>query len=75
LIGVAAGAALGAAVGQGTGTGAFEGAVIGSALGGAAGAVIKPPNRDQQVYYRDTRGFCYYVDQAGQPHYVQDDLC
>ena len=41
-----------------------EGALAGAVLGGVLGAVVKG-----RQYYRDTRGYCYYVDQNGQPVY------
>ncbi len=46
------------------------GLVAGAVLGGAAGAVI-----NNRQYYRDTRGYCYYVDQYGQPHYDYNVRC
>jgi len=75
IAGTATGAAIGAGAGAlagsvlpGIGTGA--GAVVGAALGGVAGAVISG-----HQYYRDTRGYCYYVDQYGQPHYNYNVRC
>lgn len=75
VAGAAEGAAVGAGVGAvagsivpGVGTGA--GAVAGAVLGGVLGAVI-----NGQQYYRDTRGYCYYVDQYGQPHYNYNVRC
>ena len=71
----AAGAAIGAVGGAiagsvlpgvSTGTGAIAGAV----LGGVLGATV-----NGRQYYRDTRGYCYYVDQYGQPHYSYDVRC
>lgn len=47
-----------------------EGAVAGAILGGVLGAVIRG-----RQYYRDTRGYCYYVDQYGQPHYEYNVRC
>jgi hypothetical protein len=44
--------------------------VVGGALGGMVGAIIG----DRQ-YYRDTRGYCYYIDQYGQPHYNYKVRC
>ena len=71
----ATGAALGAGAGAlagsvlpGIGTGA--GAIVGGALGAAVGAVV-----GGKQYYRDTRGYCYYVDSAGQPHYNYNVRC
>lgn len=65
----AAGAAIGAGAGAiagsvipGIGTGA--GAAIGFGVGSLVGSVI-----GTQTYHRDTRGYCYYVDQNGQMHY------
>ena len=46
------------------------GAVVGAILGGVAGAVIKG-----KQYYRDTRGYCYYVDQYGRPVYDYNVRC
>jgi uncharacterized protein YcfJ len=75
VAGTATGAAVGAGVGAvagsvlpglGTGTGAIAGAV----LGGALGAVVSG-----RQYYRDTRGYCYYVDRYGQPHYNYNIRC
>jgi uncharacterized protein YcfJ len=76
---VVAGAATGAVVGAGAGAvagsiipgvGTATGAVAGAVLGGVAGAVIAG-----HQYYRDTRGYCYYVDQYGQPHYNYNIRC
>jgi uncharacterized membrane protein len=71
----AAGAAIGAGAGAlagsvlpGIGTG--TGAIAGAALGGVIGAVI-----GGRQYYRDTRGYCYYVDRYGQPHYNYNVRC
>ena len=66
---VAAGAAIGAAGGALV-THSVGGAVAGAVLGGVLGAVI-----NNRQYYRDTRGYCYYVDQYGQPHYSYDVRC
>lgn len=71
----ATGAVIGAGVGAvagsiipGIGTGA--GAAVGGALGATVGAIVG----DRQ-YYRDTRGYCYYVDQRGQVHYNYSVRC
>jgi len=71
----ATGAGLGAGAGAlagsilpGIGTGA--GAVAGGVLGGIVGAVV-----GGRQYYRDTRGYCYYVDRYGQPHYNYSVRC
>ena len=46
------------------------GAVAGAILGGVLGATV-----NGRQYYRDTRGYCYYVDQYGQPHYDYNTRC
>lgn len=60
-IGAGAGAIAGSVI-PGIGTGA--GAAIGFGVGSLVGSVI-----GTQTYQRDTRGYCYYVDQNGQMHY------
>ncbi len=67
--GVATGAAIGGVAGA-LATHSVGGAVAGAILGGVLGAVI-----NGHQYYRDTRGYCYYVDQYGQPHYSYDIRC
>lgn len=67
VVGAGAGALAGSIL-PGIGTGA--GAVAGAVLGGMAGAII-----GGHQYYRDTRGYCYYVDQYGQPHYSYNIRC
>jgi hypothetical protein len=65
--GAVAGGIAGAVIpGVSVGTGALAGAV----LGGVLGAVV-----NGRQYYRDTRGYCYYVDQYGQPHYNYNTRC
>ncbi len=66
-IGAAGGAVLGAVV---PGVSTVEGAIAGAVLGGVAGAVI-----NNRQYYRDTRGYCYYVDQYGRPVYDYNVRC
>ena len=66
-VGGVAGAVTGAVV---PGVSPIQGAIAGAVLGGVLGAVIKG-----RQYYRDTRGYCYYVDQYGQPHYNYDVRC
>jgi len=75
IAGTATGAVIGAGAGAiagsvlpGIGTGA--GAVVGGILGGAVGAIV-----NGHQYYRDSRGYCYYVDQHGQPHYSYNVRC
>jgi outer membrane lipoprotein SlyB len=66
-IGAAGGAAVGAVV---HGVNPVEGALAGAVLGGVLGAVVKG-----KQYYRDTRGYCYYVDQYGRPVYDYNTRC
>ena len=66
-VGAGAGALAGAVLG---GVGVGTGAAVGAVLGGAIGAVI-----GGRQYYRDTRGYCYYVDRYGQPHYNYSVRC
>jgi len=72
---VATGAAIGGVTGAVAGAvlpgvNPVTGAVVGAVLGGVAGAVIKG-----RQYYRDTRGYCYYVDQYGNPIYDYNARC
>ena len=71
----AAGAAIGAVGGAVAGAvlpgvSAGTGAIAGAVLGGVLGATV-----NGRQYYRDTRGYCYYVDQYGQPHYSYNIRC
>jgi phage tail tape-measure protein len=65
--GAVAGGVLGAVV---PGVSTVEGAIAGAVLGGVLGAV-----RNGRQYYRDTRGYCYYVDQSGRPIYDYNTRC
>ena len=65
--GAVAGGVLGAVV---PGVSTVEGAVAGAVLGGVLGAVVKG-----RQYYKDTRGYCYYVDQYGRPVYDYNTRC
>ena len=40
-----------------------------------AKAILAGLGEAGRQYYRDTRGYCYYVDQYGQPHYSYDVRC
>lgn len=68
VAGIALGSLLGAAVGGATGSGAIAGAAVGAFAGGAAGAAMNPHTFDN-----GTRGYCYTVDQQGQPIVVDMD--
>ena len=72
---IATGAAVGAVGGAVAGAvlpgiSPVGGAVAGAILGGVLGATV-----GGKQYYRDTRGYCYYVDQYGQPHYNYNVRC
>jgi phage tail tape-measure protein len=71
----ATGAAVGAAVGAGVGA-VVPGVstVTGAIAGGVAGAVLGAVINNRQ-YYRDTRGYCYYVDGNGRPIYDNTQRC
>ena len=75
VYGAAAGAAIGALAGSALGGDAFSGAAAGSAAGGAAGALIPGTVFQGRQYYRDTRGYCYYIDRDGQPQYDGSVRC
>ena len=75
LVGAAAGAALGGAVGAAAGGGAFEGAAAGAVLGGVVGGVSKSVLPQGRKLYRDTRGYCYYVDEQGRTVYDYNARC
>jgi phage tail tape-measure protein len=66
-IGGAAGAIAGSVL---PGIGTAAGAMAGATLGGIVGNVI-----GGRQYYRDTRGYCYYVDQQGRPVYNRNVKC
>jgi hypothetical protein len=66
-VGAVGGAVAGAII---PGVSTVGGAVAGAILGGVLGAVVKG-----RQYYRDTRGYCYYVDQNGQPVYDYSTRC
>lgn len=71
----ATGAAVGAAVGAGVGAvvpgvSTIEGAVAGGIAGAVLGAVL-----NGRQYYRDTQGYCYYVDGNGRPVYDNNAKC
>jgi len=75
MIGVLAGGALGALAGHAVGMDPVTGAAAGMALGGAAGVLIKGPVIQGRQYYKDSRGFCYYIDAAGHATYDPSVSC
>jgi hypothetical protein len=72
LIGAAVGALGGGAAGISPVAGAAAGMVAGGAVGYATSVGGGQPRRH---YYRDTRGYCYYVDASGQPQYDYTVKC
>lgn len=71
----ATGGAIGAAVGAGIGAVVPGVSTVGGAVaGGIAGAVLGAVVNGRQ-YYRDTRGYCYYVDNQGRPIYDYNARC
>jgi heme A synthase len=73
--GVLAGAALGAAAGAAVGADPVTGAAAGMVVGGVIGTLVKGPVISGRQYYKDTRGYCYYVDPEGTPRYAPDIKC
>lgn len=72
----AAGAAIGGAVGAGFGA-AVDGVtpVEGAAVGAVAGAAIGAATANDRRWYRDSRGYCYYVDGRGDRIYDYNRGC
>jgi len=65
LIGAGAGALLGQAVGGNTGS-----TLAGAAIGGLAGAAIgNNEEKKNRRYYRDERGYTYYIGNDGRRYY------
>ncbi len=52
------------------GVSTVEGAIAGGIAGAVIGAVV-----NNRQYYRDTQGYCYYVDQYGRPIYDRNVRC
>jgi hypothetical protein len=48
---------------------------VGAVAGGAAGAAVPGSVFQGRQYYRDTRGYCYYIDREGQPQYDGSVRC
>ena len=65
LIGATGGALLGQAIGHNTGS-----TLAGAALGGLAGAAIgNNEEKKDKRYYRDSRGYTYYIGSDGRRYY------
>ena len=78
LTGAAIGAAAGGAAGLAAGGGAASagiGAALGAVVGTAATGLIKGPIIKRRQYYRDTQGFCYWVDKNGAARYDKSVKC
>ncbi|MEP6983410.1 MAG: hypothetical protein ABI853_07175 [Sphingomicrobium sp.] len=75
MIGVLAGGALGALAGSAAGINPVTGAAAGMVVGGAAGVLVGGPVVHHRQYYRDSRGYCYYVNSAGKPTYDPAVAC
>ena len=75
MVGAAAGAAIGALAGSALGSDALSGAAMGAVAGGAVGAAVPGKVFEGRQYYRDTRGYCYYIDRNGQPQYDGSVRC
>ena len=75
MVGILAGAAAGALGGRAIGVSPVEGAAAGMIAGGAVGAATTPHGPPKPRYYRDTRGYCYYIDAMGQPQYDYTVRC
>ena len=73
----AAGAAIGAGVGAAVG-GVVDGVSVGqgAAVGAIAGGAIAAATDDNgRRWYRDRRGYCYYVERDGDVRYDYDRRC
>lgn len=68
-VGAAGGAAVGAVV---EGLEPLEGAAAGAVIGGIVGAIA---SEDDPGWYRDERGYCFYVNRYGERIYDYDRRC
>jgi len=68
----AAGAAIGAAAGAGVGAVTDLEIEEGAAIGAVAGGVIGAATARDRDWYRDGRGYCYYVDRYNRRVYDYD---
>jgi uncharacterized protein YcfJ len=75
MTGAVAGGVVGAVAGTAVGVGPVTGAAAGMIAGGAIGALVKGPKIKHRQYYRDTRGYCYYVSAKGNPIYAPAVKC
>jgi len=75
MIGALGGAALGALAGHVAGLDPVTGAAAGMVVGGAAGILIKGPVVHGRQYYKDSQGYCYYIDPQGHATYDPSVAC
>ncbi len=75
MVGVLAGGAVGAVAAPAIGANAIAGVAAGMVVGGAAGLLIKGRTVHGRQYYRDTRGYCYYITGSGKPKYNSSVKC
>jgi uncharacterized protein YcfJ len=73
--GAVVGAVVGGVAGQAIGGNPIVGAAAGMVAGGAIGAATTAGGAPHRRYYRDTRGYCYYVDESGQARYDRNVSC
>ena len=72
----ATGAAIGAATGAAVGAVAGDVSVAeGAAAGAVAGGVIGAVTGGDRDWYRDSRGYCYYINSHGERVYDYDKRC
>ena len=71
VAGAGVGALLGGIAARAAGMGAVDGMVVGAVAGGALGAAVNP----NEVFHRDTRGYCYTVDGQGRVIYDYSRRC
>lgn len=71
ITGATVGAILGGVAGGAVGMDVFGGAAAGAVFGGGVGAAVNP----KTVFRRDTRGYCYTVDAAGNVIYDYTRRC
>ncbi len=68
-----AGASAGAAIGATTA--GISGAAVGAMAGGALGALAPGTIINGRQYYKDSRGYCYYIDRKGKARPTRHVKC
>ncbi len=51
------------------------GATAGGVVGGAIGGLVKGPIIKKRQYYRDTQGYCYFLDRNGRVYLDKSVKC